>query len=74
MGSCIPFQDEESFDQRVKSLADDELLEIWAETQQIEQLLSSQLEAELTLAPEYEQAIVAELSLRSCRRLSEAAK
>ena len=74
MGSCIPFQDEQSFDQRVKNLADDELLEIWAETQQIEQLLSSQLEAELTLAPESEQAIVAELCLRSCRRLSEAAK
>lgn len=73
MASCFPFEDEESFDQRVKSLEDNELLEIWAETQQIGNLLSSQLETELTLAPEYEQAIVAELRLRSCRRLSASA-
>ena len=73
MASCLPFQEDESFDQRVKSLADDELLEIWAETQQIEHLLSSQMETEFSLAPEYERAIVAELRLRSCRRLSQPA-
>lgn len=70
MASFLPFSEEESFDQRVKSLADDELLEIWAETQQIEHLLSSQLETPFALAPEYEQTIVAELRLRFCRRLS----
>lgn len=29
MGSCIPFIDEQPFAERVKTLADDELLEIW---------------------------------------------
>ena len=36
MGSCQPFVDDEPFDKRVKTLADNELLEIWEETQQLE--------------------------------------
>ena len=35
MGSCQPFVDDEPFDKRVKTLADNELLEIWEETQQL---------------------------------------
>ena len=41
MGSCQPFVDDEPFDKRVKTLADNELLEIWEETQQLEDLLLS---------------------------------
>ncbi|MBQ9407310.1 MAG: hypothetical protein IJU37_11325 [Desulfovibrio sp.] len=70
MGSCIPFADDEPFSQRVKSLADDELLEIWEETQQLEHILSKALHADLEISPEYEKAIVEELFLRSGRRLS----
>lgn len=69
MGSCQPFVDDEPFDKRVKTLADNELLEIWEETQQLAGLLSQQIKAELPLAPEYEQLIVAELQLRHGRRL-----
>lgn len=69
MGSCMPFCDEEPFAQRVKSLADDELLEIWEETQQIESLLSTEMQADLSIAPDYEKAIVEELRLRSSRKL-----
>lgn len=69
MGSCMPFCDEEPFAERVKSLADDELLEIWEETQQIESLLCTEMHADFSIAPEYEKAIVEELRLRSSRKL-----
>ncbi len=69
MGSCMPFSDEDSFAERVKSLADDELLQIWEETQQIESLLSTELHTDFSIAPDYEKAIVAELRLRSSRKL-----
>ncbi|MGE9986033.1 hypothetical protein [Desulfovibrio sp. SGI.169] len=69
MASCVPFSDEEPFVKRVKSLADDELLEIWEETQHIESLLCAEFQTEVSLAPDYEKVIVEELRLRSCRRL-----
>ncbi len=69
MGSFIPFSDEEPFVKRVKSLADDELLEIWEETQQIESLLCTEFQTDLTFAPDSETLIVQELRLRSCRKL-----
>ena len=70
MASCIPFADEEPFAQRVKTLADDELLEIWEETQQIENMICAELHADFSLAPDYEKVIVEELTLRSSRRIN----
>ena len=69
MGSCQPFVDDEPFDKRVKTLADNELLEIWEETQQLEDLLRTQMQPDLAMAPEYERLIVSELQLRSNRAL-----
>ena len=69
MGSCPPFVDDEPFDKRVKTLADNELLEIWEETQQLEDLLRTQMQTDLAMAPEYERLIVSELQLRSNRAL-----
>lgn len=69
MGSCQPFADDEPFDKRVKTLADNELLEIWEETQQLEDLLRTQMQTDLAMAPEYERLIVSELQLRSNRAL-----
>ena len=69
MGSCQPFDDDEPFDKRVKTLADNELLEIWEETQQLEDLLRTQMQTDLAMAPEYERLIVSELQLRSNRAL-----
>ena len=69
MGSCQPFGDDEPFDKRVKTLADNELLEIWEETQQLEDLLRTQMQTDLAMAPEYERLIVSELQLRSNRAL-----
>lgn len=71
MGSYIPFTDDQPFALKVKMLADEELLEIWEETQQIEGLIRKELHTDMTLTPEYEQVIIAELSLRSGRRLAE---
>ena len=69
MGSCIPFIDEQPFAERVKTMADDELLEIWEETQQLENMLCNALHTDLALAPDYEKVIVEELFLRSSRRM-----
>ena len=69
MGSCQPFVDDEPFVKRVKTLADNELLEIWEETQQLEDLLRTQMQTDLAMAPEYERLIVSELQLRSNRAL-----
>lgn len=69
MGSCIPFIDEQPFAERVKTMADDELLEIWEETQQLESMLCNTLHTDLALAPDYEKVIVEELFLRSSRRV-----
>ena len=69
MAQSTPFRDDMPFSQRVKSLADEELLEIWEETQQVEQLLNKEMRTAISLAPEYERAIVEELRLRSTRGL-----
>ena len=73
MGSCVPFADEEPFSERVKNLKNQDLLEIWEETQQIENLLRSEIQAEISLAPDYEQTNIDELRLRSSRQCLSAA-
>jgi hypothetical protein len=70
MGSCVPFDDEISFTERIKTLSNEELMEIWEETQRIERLFSSELHLEISFAMDYENAIVTELTLRACKNLS----
>ena len=53
-----------SFAKHIKSLADDELLDIWEETQRLEQLMLVEWDTALELAPEYERLIVLELQYR----------
>ncbi len=57
------------FSSRLKTLADDELLDIWEETQEIERILREEWNAELELAPEYEKLIIQELQLRISKKL-----
>lgn len=64
MATRAPFPEDQPFDLRLKSLADDELLDIWEETQELERILREEWDAELELAPEYERLIVQELQLR----------
>lgn len=68
MASRIPFSEDLPFSSRLKSLADDELLDFWEETQQLERMLREEWDAELELAPEYERLIVQELQLRVGKR------
>lgn len=64
MAKRTPFSEEQPFELRIKSLTDDELLDIWVETQELERMLREEWDAELELAPEYERMIVHELQLR----------
>lgn len=68
MANRTPFSDEQPFELRIKSLTDDELLDIWVETQELERMLREEWDAELELAPEYERMIVYELQLRYGRK------
>jgi hypothetical protein len=64
MARRLPFSENLSFAKQIKSLADDELLDIWEETQRLEHLMLTAWDAELELAPEYERLIVLELQYR----------
>ena len=64
MGRRLPFSENLSFAKQIKSLADDELLDIWEETQRLEQLMLAEWDTALDLAPEYERLIVLELQYR----------
>lgn len=68
MATRLPFPEDLPFAVRLKSLADDELLDIWEETQQLERMLREEWDTELELAPEYERLIVRELQLRAGKR------
>lgn len=64
MATRMAFPEDQPFALRLKSLADDELLDIWEETQELEHMLREEWDTELELAPEYERLIVQELQLR----------
>ena len=68
MGSAIDFEDE-PFEEKVKALEDEELLEIWEESQLAEQTLMDQFPQAEILPRTCEQVIVTELFLRNGRRL-----
>jgi len=60
--------DDMSFDTQLKSLADEELLDFWAETQQLESLLQSEFDQRVAPAQDYERMILHELQMRSVVR------
>lgn len=68
MATRVAFPEDEPFSVRLKSLADDELLDVWEETQELERILREEWNTELELAPEYERLIVQELQLRANRK------
>jgi hypothetical protein len=71
MARRLPFSENLSFAKQIKSLADDELLDIWEETQRLEHVMLAEWNATLELAPEYERLIVLELQYRTSMRGSE---
>lgn len=70
MASAIPFDDDLPFEEKVKCLADEELLEIWAESQEMESYMGRHVPSDLLIAPSYEQAIIHELTIRLGRRVA----
>lgn len=57
-----------SFALQIKQLADEELLDFWEETQQIESALRAEYQQPVAPAQDYERLIVMELQLRSCQK------
>jgi hypothetical protein len=64
MGRHLTLAENPSFDKQLKELDDNELLDIWEETQRLEHVLSAEWNARFELAPEYERLIVLELRYR----------
>jgi len=64
MARRLPFSENLSFAKQIKALADDELLDIWEETQRLDHLMLAEWDTALELAPEYERLIVLELQYR----------
>lgn len=69
MGQYDSFSDDLTFEDQVKSLADEELLDFWEETQQLARVFDQEATPDLNgFNPEYEKIILQELQVRSSRR------
>lgn len=68
MATRLTPADESPFNIQIKNLADEELLDFWAETQQIESSLRAEYHQPVVPVQDYERLIVLELQLRSCQR------
>lgn len=69
MGSAEPFEEEIPLEHKIKCLPDEDLLEIWEESQQLETMLAASIPGCEFPAQNFETVIAHELSLRACRRL-----
>ncbi|AMK11894.1 MAG: hypothetical protein AB7E51_07445 [Pseudodesulfovibrio sp.] len=66
MGQYASFSDNDTLEAQVKTLADDELLDFWEETQQLARMLDQAEQTDLEYNPEYERVILQELQYRTC--------
>lgn len=69
MASAIPFDDDLPFEEKVKCFADEELLEIWAESQEMENMLQMNYPPAMLDCAYFEQAIIHELNVRLGKKL-----
>ncbi len=60
--------DNVTLEDQIKSLANDELLDFWEETQFLAKMLNQENQEEIPYNPEYERLILQELQLRSCMK------
>ncbi len=74
MGQFFPNDDQFPIEDQLKTLADDELLDFWEETQQLEQVTVEDPHPENPDSMEYERIILQELMLRSCMRVLDAVR
>ncbi len=68
MATRSVFSEDIPFSLKLKSLSNDELLDIWAETQELERVLREEWGADVELAYEYEKFIILELQARHCKK------
>lgn len=68
MGQFFPDSDQFPLEDQIKSLADEELLDFWEETQYLDRVLIEDEVPEPANSQEYERAILQELMLRGCLR------
>lgn len=68
MATRLSVVDEIPFNLQIKRLADEELLDFWEQTQQIESALRAEYQENVVPAQDYERLIVLELQLRSCQK------
>ncbi len=68
MAKYLSQEEEVSFDSHLKALDDDELLDFWAETQHLENLLQLEFDTKVSPAQDYEKMIIHELQMRSSKR------
>lgn len=69
MARYLSEKDEIPFEDQIKSLGNDELLDFWEETQQIVRLLEQkEVPEDIDYNPEFERLIIQELQVRSSRR------
>lgn len=66
MGQYASFSDNDTLEAQVKTLADDELLDFWEETQQLARMLDQAEQTDIEYNPEYERVILQELQYRTC--------
>ncbi|MGL1862513.1 MAG: hypothetical protein OCC46_08335 [Pseudodesulfovibrio sp.] len=66
MGQYASFDANDTLEEQVKNLADEELLDFWQETQQLAKMLDEQKPTDVEYNPEYERVILQELKLRKC--------
>ncbi len=70
MGTAFPFNDDLPFEEKVKCFEDQELLEIWEESQEMESMLAQNLSPDMLNSAYFEQAIIHELTIRLGRRIA----
>jgi hypothetical protein len=72
MGQRFSNADEPPFSSQIKSFADEELLDFWAETQNLEHMIRCEFNQCVSLTPDYESMILFELQIRSFQRATNA--
>ena len=71
MAQRLSGEDDIPFSLQIKGLEDEELLDFWEQTQQIESVLQAEYQGAVMPAQDYERLIVLELQLRSCQKLKD---
>ncbi|WP_462324322.1 hypothetical protein [Desulfoplanes sp.] len=68
MAQAFPFGAEPDFEEEIKTLGNDELLDCWEQSQYVDAFMDGEPRNEVRITA-YEQVIVQELQLRHCQQL-----